>query len=304
MSGSRKVTVIGANGAGTDCARRLAARGDLNVVLVDPEPGLARSRAQDINSACVIAGGEARVQGADSYEASAGSAVCVVAESPASEPGLEHADAVIRCREVVSSATRQLVRSAPDAVLVVISAPQEVGCHCALASSGFPRGRVIGIGGLQVAARARMAIAAELGGSPADVQLTVMGSSGEGGRVLGPASIGGVPVLSLVGEARLRELWNAQVGPQAPQRRDAEPLSAASAAAEIVDACLADSGRLLCCAAFCRGEYGVDSAFVAVPCRLGPEGIEEIVELPLPEADLERLQAAGAAVRAMARAAR
>lgn len=297
------MSVAGANVVGVECTRRLAERG-LEVVLIDPEPGLARSRALDINRALAVAGVDGRASGADHFEAGAGSAVCVIAESPADVPGLEPEDAIRRCREVVSRAAGGLTKRSPDTVLIVISEPQEVGCHCALAISGFPRGRVVGIGAMQAVARVRLAIAEELGCSVADVQLCIVGVAGQGGHRLGPASIAGVPLTAHLEAGKLDELWQANVAPGARRLRDPEPLAAAAAASALVDAIFGDAGGLVSCSAFCRGEYGVDGAFVSVPCRLDGDGIAEIVELELPEDDLEALQAAGAAVRQQAKAAK
>ncbi len=298
------MSIAGANAVGVECTRRLAERG-FEVVLIDPEPGLARSRALDINRALAVSGADARASGAEGFEAGAGSAVCVIAESPADDPGLEPEDAIRRCREIVSRAARGLTERSPDTVLIVISEPQEVGCHCALAISGFPRGRVFGIGAMQAVARVRLAIAEGLGCSVADVALNILGVAGHGGHMLGPASVAGVPLASHLEPGRLKAIWEANIDTGARRDRGPEPLSAAAAATALVDAVLGTSGGgLVSCSAFCRGEYGVDGAFVSVPCRLDRDGIAEVVELELPEADLVALQAAGAAVKAQARAAR
>lgn len=300
-----KVTVVGANEVGVECARRIAARGDVEVALIDPEPGLARARAFDINRALALSDDAPRTRGGDSQDLGAGSAIAVIAESPAEVRGLDAVDALERCRDIVADASVEIATRSPDAVLIVIAEPHELGCHFALASSGFPRGRVIGIGAMQASARLRLAIAEELGFAVADVQLTVLGSSADGaGRVIGPASVCGAPLASMLDARRIDEIWREQTSPPARTERAPEPLSAATAAAQLVGGVVGGQDRLHCCAAFCRGEYGVDSAFVAVPCRLGPGGIAEIVELPLGEEPLARLQAAGEAVRAQAKAGR
>jgi len=292
---------VGAGSVGTSCARRLAERDYADIVLVDPLERLARGKALDINHSAAIANYEPRVTGSGNYEQTAGSDLCVIAAGLARRPGMGRDDLLAGNAEIVESVTERLAERSPDAILIVVTNPLDAMCHVALDASGFTRQRVIGMSGVVDSARLRSMIAAELEVSVRDVTALVVGGHGElMVPLLSFASVAGVPVGERIDAGRLDEIVERarQGGSEVVELTEASPSIAPSAGVvELVDAIVRGQNRLLPCAALCQGEYGIRDVFVGVPCRLGADGITEIVEFELAEDELSALQASADSVR-------
>lgn len=294
-----KVTVVGAGGLGVASAAAIAAQSVADVVLIDAEPGLARADAADIALANLLAGGEAKVVGGASWEAAGGASICVLAGGHAPPPGVDPGETAVSNMRGVMRASRTLATRCPDAILIVAVEPNEPSCHIAMEASEFPRARVVGTGGVAASAALRLAIAAEAGAWEGDVAATVLGARGaDCVPLLELATVAGAPLASVVPYERFEALEREARDADRAEAMAALPLASAAATAAIVESLLTDSHRVLPCAAYCRGEYGIDSTFVAVPCRLGDGGIAEIVELPLAEQRLGALQASATSVKA------
>ena len=302
-----KITVVGAGNVGRNCAQRLAERDYADVVLVDADGGRAAGAALDIAHAGPLLGYEPRVTGTGGYEQAAGSEVVVIAAGSPGRPAMDGGQLLTDNAPVVREVAGRIAERSPDAVVIVVTDPLEPTCHVVYEATAFPRERVVGMGAVVDSARLRAAIARELRISVRGVEALVLGGRGElMVPLLSSATAAGAPVAQLVDDARLAAIVERTRAADAELGRllDPVPASAAAAAgvAAMVDAIVLDQRRVLPCAALCRGEYGIDGVFAGVPVRLGGDGIEEIVEVELSDAERKGLHGAAEAVRALASA--
>jgi malate dehydrogenase len=261
----RKIAVVGSGHLPGVCALLVAERGLADVVLVGGRPEAAR----DVAAAVAVCGAAVSVVASGDWEEAAGSAVVVV-------------DAGAGDLEELGP---QIARHAPDAVVVVAGDGDAEACHALLASTGFPRRRVLGAAGLVTAARLRALVAAELGIEPGDVGGVALGGPGSDAIVVvASLTAGGLPVAALLGAGRLDEL-----GASLREEAAAGPLAHATAVREVVEAVLLDRRRILPCCACCQGEYGLAGEVATVPVRVGAGGISEVMVLDLEDAEAEAL---------------
>jgi malate dehydrogenase len=296
-----KVTVVGAGNVGATCAQVLAARDYADVVLVDIKEGLPQGKALDINQMGAVLGYEPNVVGSNDYEPSTGSAVVVITAGLPRSPGMSRDDLVQTNERIVAEVTEHVLALSPDAILVVVSNPLDAMCHVARNVSGLPRERVLGMAGILDTARLATFVAWETGSSVKDVQTVVLGGHGDQMvSVVSATRVGGVPLRSLVPSDRIDAIIarTAKGGGELVQLLGTSAWYApGAAAAQIVDAIVLDEKRVLPCAVYLEGEYGIDGLYVGVPVRLGSGGVEAIVALELDESEREALQASAAAVR-------
>ncbi len=297
-----KVTVVGAGNVGGTTAQRLAERNYADVVLVDIVEGLPQGKALDILESGPVMGFDSNVTGTNSYEESAGSEIVVITSGSPRKPGMSRDDLLKTNQNIVRSVTEEVVKHAPEAILVVVANPLDAMCHVALEVSGFARERVVGMAGILDTARYRTFIAQELGVSVRDVFALVLGGHGDTMVPLpSMATVGGVAITDLLPQDRVEAIVARTRGGGAEIVQLLQSGSAfyapSAAVVEMVDSILLDQKRLLPCAAYLQGEYGIDDLFVGVPVKLGASGVEEIVELDLEQNELEDLKSSAGAVR-------
>ena len=297
-----KVTVVGAGNVGGTTAQRLAERNYADVVLVDIVEGLPQGKALDILESGPVLGFDSRVVGSNGYEESAGSDVVVITSGSPRKPGMSRDDLLKTNQNIVQSVTREVVKHSPEAILVMVANPLDAMCHVAMEVSGFPRQRVVGMAGILDTARYRTFIAEELQVSVRDVFALVLGGHGDTMVPLpSMATVSGVAITELMPQDRVEAIVNRTRNGGAEivgLLQSGSAFYAPSAAAvEMVDAILLDQKRILPCAAYLQGEYGVEDLFVGVPLKLGASGVEEIVELDLQNDELEELRHSAGAVR-------
>ncbi len=297
-----KVTVVGAGNVGGTTAQRLAERNYADVVLVDIVEGLPQGKALDILESGPVIGFDSMVTGTNGYEESAGSEIVVITSGSPRKPGMSRDDLLKTNQNIVRSVTEEVVKHAPEAILVVVANPLDAMCHVALEVSGFPRERVVGMAGILDTARYRTFIAQELGVSVRDVFALVLGGHGETMVPLpSMATVGGVAITDLLPQDRVEAIVARTRGGGAEIVQLLQSGSAfyapSAAVVEMVDSILLDQKRLLPCAAYLQGEYGIDDLFVGVPVKLGASGVEEVVELDLEQSELEDLKSSAGAVR-------
>jgi malate dehydrogenase len=297
-----KVTVIGAGNVGGTTAQRLAERDYADVVLVDIVEGLPQGKALDILESGPVLGFDAKVVGSNGYEESADSEVVVITSGSPRKPGMSRDDLLKTNQNIVQSVTEEVVKHSPEAILVMVANPLDAMCHVAMEVSGFPRQRVVGMAGILDTARYRTFIAQELQVSVRDVFALVLGGHGDTMVPLpSMATVSGVAITELMPQDRVEAIVNRTRNGGAEivgLLQSGSAFYAPSAAAvEMVDAILLDQKRILPCAAYLQGEYGVEDLFVGVPLKLGASGIEEILELDLQNDELEELRNSAGAVR-------
>ena len=301
MSGRAKVTVVGAGNVGATCAQVLALRDYADVALIDIKEGLPQGKALDINQMGAVLGYEPNVVGSNGYEESAGSAVVVITAGLPRAPGMSRDDLVTTNERIVGEVTAKVLEQSPEAVIVVVSNPLDAMCHVARNVARLPRERVLGMAGILDTARFSTFIAWETGMSVKDVQTLVLGGHGDQMVPLVSATrVGGVPLRALVAEERIQSMIErtAKGGGELVNLLGTSAWYApGAAAAQIVDAIVLDEKRVLPCAAYLEGEYGIDGLYMGVPVKLGAAGIEAIVEVELDEAEQAALAASADAVR-------
>jgi malate dehydrogenase len=300
-----KVTVVGAGNVGATAAQRIAEAGLADVVLVDIVEGLPQGKGLDLAEAAPVVGHDARVLGTNDYADTAGSAIVVVTSGLARQPGMSRDDLLAKNAGIVRSVVEQAVAHSPGAILVIVTNPLDAMCHVAMQASGFPRERVIGMAGVLDSARFRTFIAQELGVSVADTHAFVLGGHGDTMVPLPRYStVAGIPITELMSEERVQALVErtAHGGAEvvALLKTGSAYYAPAAATFEMVEAILLDRKRVLPCATYLQGEYGLDGLFVGVPVVLGAGGMERIIEIDLTDAEAAALQRSAAAVRELA----
>ncbi len=304
MPGKFKVTVVGAGNIGGTTALHLAMRNFADVVLVDIVEGLPQGKALDILESGPIIRFDSNVVGTNSYQETAGSDVVVITSGKPRQPGMSREDLLNENQGIVQSVTEQLVEHSPNCVIVVVANPLDAMCHVALETSGFPRERVVGMAGILDTARYRTFIAQELEVSVRDVFALVLGGHGDNMVPLpSMATVNGVSITELLSQDRVDAIVQRtrQGGGEIVELLGSASAFYAPAAAivEMVDAILLDQKRILPCATYLQGEYGINDLFVGVPIKLGAGGIEEIIQLDLTDDELADLENSANDVRNM-----
>ena len=304
MPGKFKVTVVGAGNIGGTVALHLAMRNLADVVLVDIVEGLPQGKALDILESGPIERFDASVIGTNSYEETEGSDIAVITSGKPRQPGMDRSELLNDNQEIVSSVTEQLVEYSPECIIIVVANPLDAMCHVAIETSGFPRERVIGMAGILDTARYRTFIAQELGVSVRDVFALVLGGHGDTMVPLpSMATVSGVPITQMLSPEKVDEIVQRtrQGGAEIVDLLGSGSAFYAPAAAivEMIDAILLDQKRILPCAAYLQGEYGLNDLFVGVPVKLGAGGVEEVIELDLTDEEREDLEHSADDVRQM-----
>lgn len=298
-----KITVVGAGHVGATAAQRLAeAELARELVLVDIKEGLPQGKALDQWESAPIEGFDTRLTGSQGYEATAGSGIYVVTAGFPRKPGMSRDDLVTKNAAVVSEISEEIARHSPDAVVVMVTNPLDVMAHVAMQVTGFPRERVVGMAGVLDTARFRSFIALELDVSVEDVQALVLGGHGDSMVPLASSvSVGGIPLSELIDEATIEALverTRKAGGEIVGLLKEGSAYYAPSAAVvQMCESIVRDKKRVLPCAAWLEGEYGMEGLFLGVPCKLGRGGVEEVLEVSLTDEESRALEASAADVR-------
>jgi malate dehydrogenase len=298
----RKVTVIGAGNVGATTAQQIIETGLADVVLVDIVEGLPQGKALDLAEAAPVVGYDVRITGTNDYAATAHSKIIVVTSGLARQPGMSRDDLMSRNAGIVASVVKQAAAVSPGAIIIVVTNPLDAMCHVALKASGFPPERVIGMAGVLDSARFRAFIAAELDISVRDIRAFVLGGHGDTMVPLPRFStVGGVPITELMTAERIAQLVdrtrNGGAEVVALLKTGSAYYAPAASVVEMVEAILRDRRRILPCAAYLRGEYGIDGLYVGVPIVLGNGGMEKVIEIALTPEEKAELDRSANAVR-------
>jgi malate dehydrogenase len=281
-----KISVIGAGNVGATAAHWIASKELGDVVLVDIVEGVPQGKALDLAQAGPVEGYDVRLVGTNGYDETAGSDVVIITAGLPRKPGMSRDDLLAKNEAIVSDVTKNVAARSPNAVLILVSNPLDAMCHVALHYSKFPKERVVGMAGVLDTARFRTFLAMELGCSVEDVQAFVLGGHGDDMVPLTRyTSMAGIPVEKLIPADRLSaivERTRKGGGEIVALLKTGSAYYAPSAAAvQMTESILKDKKRVLPCAAYLTGQYGVDGLFVGVPVVLGRSGIEKVVEIEL-----------------------
>jgi len=298
----QKVAIIGAGNVGATCAQRILERGLADVALVDVVEGLAQGKALDLAEAAPLEGHDGRISGSTTYEGIAGSSVVVVTAGLARKPGMSRSDLLEANAKILQSIIPQVVKHAPQAILLIVTNPLDIMTYFAWRLSGFPTHRVLGMAGVLDSARLRYFVAEKLKRSVKEVQALVMGGHGDSMVPL-PAhtTVSGRPVSELLPASEVEQLVQRTRDGGAEVVKLLKSGSAfyapASSVAEMVQAILRDEKRVLPCCVYLKGEYGLKEVFCGVPIRLGARGVEAVVEISLTANEKAALAASAHGVR-------
>jgi malate dehydrogenase len=298
-----KITVVGAGNVGATTAQRLAER-ELarTVVLVDVIEGVPQGKGLDQWESAPIEGFDTRVVGANDYGPAAGSELVVVTAGIARKPGMSRDDLVRTNADIVKQVSQQLKQHCPNAIVVVVSNPLDVMCWVAKEVTGFPRERVIGMAGVLDTARYRAFLAEALDVSVEDIQAMVLGGHGDTMvPLVSYTTVSGIPVRQLLDQATLDKIVdrtrNGGAEIVAFLKTGSAYYAPSAAAAQMVEAIVRDKKRILPCAAWLQGEYGLSGMYCGVPAKLGRRGLEKILEVELTPQERATLQKSAETVK-------
>ena len=299
----RKVTVVGAGHVGATVAMRVAEKELADVVLVDILEGVPAGKALDLMEAAPIEMHDSKITGAtNDYSEAKDSDIVIITAGVPRKPGMSRDDLLSTNMGIVGTVTKEAATVAPNAILIVVSNPLDAMCHVALDVSGFPKNRVMGMAGILDSARFRTFIAMELGVSVENTHAFVLGGHGDTMVPLPRYStVAGIPITELMPpekiEALVQRTRNGGAEIVGLLKTGSAYYAPASAAVEMAEAILKDKKKILPCAAYLEGEYGIKNLFVGVPVKLGAGGVEEIIEITLTDDEKKALQASANAVQ-------
>lgn len=298
-----KITVVGAGNVGATTAQRLAeAELAREVVLVDIKEGLPQGTALDQWESAPVQGFDTRLTGTQGYEETAGSGIYVVTAGFPRKPGMSRSDLVTKNANVVEDISREIRTHSPGAVVIMVTNPLDVMAYVAKEVTGFPRERVVGMAGILDTARFRSFVALELDVSVEDVQALVLGGHGDSMvPLVRTVTVGGVPLTELLDRGTIDELVERTRqggGEIVGLLKEGSAYYAPSAAVvQMCDAIVRDRKRILPCAAWLEGEYGLEDLFIGVPVKLGHGGVEDVLEVDLSDGERQALERSAADVR-------
>ncbi len=303
-----KLTIVGAGAVGAAAAQWAVSRNVAKeIVLIDIVEGMAAGKALDLAQAAPLCGFTGDIIGTNDYQLTANSDVIIITAGLARKPGMSRDDLLEKNVQIITEVAKKAAEQSPDACFIVVTNPIDAMVYTVFKVSGFPKNRVIGMAGVLDSARYRTFIAKELGVAPKDVSALVMGIHGDNMLpLIRLASVGGIPVTQLLSKEKIDAIV------KRTQQAGAEIvglLKTGSAfatpglsAVEMAQAILKDEKRILPCAAYLEGEFGISGVFLGVPVVLGKNGIEKILEFELSSDEQESLNRSVEAVQAQVKA--
>jgi len=302
MATRKKITVVGAGNVGATAAHWLAAKELGDVVLVDIVEGIPQGKALDLAQAAPIEGYDVSLVGANNYDGTENSDVVIITAGLARKPGMSRDDLLKTNGDIVSKVVDEVVRRSPNSILVIVSNPLDAMCQVAFRRSGFPKHRVIGMAGVLDSARMRCFLAEALNVSVENVTAFVLGGHGDTMVPLPRYSTcAGIPITELLSKDQIDAIVKRTAGGGAEivslLKSGSAYYAPSAAAVEMTEAILKDKKKILPCAAYLEGEYGVNGLYVGVPCKLGANGLEQIIEINLTAEERIALQKSASAVQ-------
>ncbi len=298
----KKISIIGAGNVGSTTAHWLASKELGDIVMLDIVEGTPQGKSLDLYEAGPIEGYDVRVEGTNDYADTAKSDVIVVTSGAPRKPGMSREDLIKVNADITRACISQAAPLSPNAVIIMVNNPLDAMTYVASETSGFPKNRVFGQAGVLDSARYRTFLAMEIGVSVEDIQAMLMGGHGDEMVPLPRyTTVAGIPVTEFVAPDRLEEIVTRarKGGGEIVNllKTGSAYYAPAAATAQMVEAVLKDKKRVLPCAAYVNGEYGLSDMYFGVPVVLGAGGVEKIIELPLDETERAQLDKSAAAVR-------
>jgi malate dehydrogenase len=297
-----KVTIVGSGNVGATAAHWIASKELADVVLIDIVEGVPQGKGLDLLEAMPIEKRDSAIIGTNDYADTANSDIVVITAGIPRKPGMSRDDLLNTNHKIMNDVVGKIVQHSPNCTLIIVSNPLDAMAQAAYKMSGFPRERVIGMAGILDSARFRTFIALELNVSVENVTAFVLGGHGDTMVPLPRYStVAGIPITELIAKDRLDAIVQRTRDGGAEIVKHLKTGSAyyapSAAATEMVEAILKDKKKILPCAAYLNGEYGIHGLFVGVPVKLGAKGIEQIIEIKLTAEEKTALDKSAAAVK-------
>lgn len=288
---STRVSIIGAGKVGSTLAQRIAEKNLADVVLLDIVEGWPQGVALDLMQARGVERHDRQIIGTNEYADTANSNIIVITAGVPRKPGINREDLIKINAKIVSEAAQQAIAYSPEAILIVVTNPLDVMTYLALEATGLPKHRVMGMAGILDSSRFQTFIAMELGISIAEVNATVLGSHGD---LMVPlprySTVNGIPISQLMDAGTIARLVDRTRHGGAEivslMKTSSAYFAPASSVCVMIESILLNQSRILPCCVYLQGQYGVQDMFLGVPCRLGYQGVEQVIELAL--SDTER----------------
>jgi malate dehydrogenase len=298
----KKVSIVGAGNVGATAAHWIAAKELADVVLIDVVEGIPQGKALDLQEAMPIEKLDVHVNGSNDYAASAHSDIVVITAGIPRKPGMSRDDLLHTNFKIMSDVVAKVVAQSPESILIIVSNPLDAMAQAAYRQAGFNRERVIGMAGVLDSARFRTFIAQELNVSVDNVNSFVLGGHGDTMvPLIRYSTVAGIPLSELLSQERIDAIVQRTRDGGAEIVKHLKTGSAfyapSAAAVEMVEAILKDKKKILPCAAYLQGEYGIEGYYIGVPCKLGAGGLEQIIEIKLTEEEDAALKKSAAAVK-------
>jgi len=296
-----KVTVVGGGNVGATVAQGIASKELADVVVVDIIEGVPQGKSLDLMETAPVEKYDSILKGSNSYDGTENSDIVVITAGLPRKPGMSRDDLLWKNEEIVSGVTREVVKRSPNSILVVVSNPLDAMCEVARRVSRFPRERVVGMAGVLDSARMRAFIAMELNVSVENTHAFVLGGHGDTMVPLPRYStVAGIPITELIAKDRIDAIVDRTRNGGAEivnLLKTSAWYAPAASTVEMVEAILKDKRKILPCAAFLQGEYGIRGLYVGVPVKLGRNGIEQIIEIKLTNEERAALDKSASAVK-------
>lgn len=298
----KKTTVVGAGFVGATTAQRIADAELSDVVMIDILEGIPQGKGLDMLESCPVSRSDAHVMGTNDYKDTAGSDIVVITAGLPRKPGMSRDDLLMKNYNIMKEVTEKVVQHSPESILIVVSNPLDAMVQTAFRVSGFPKNRVLGMAGVLDSARMRTFIAMELKVSVENVHAFVLGGHGDDMVPLPRYStVAGVPMTEFMAQETIEKIVQRTRkggGEIVNLLKEGSAYYAPSAAiVEMVEAILKDKKKILPCAAYLEGEYGIQGLYMGVPVKLGAEGVEQIIEIHLTPEEHAALQKSAASVQ-------
>ena len=281
-----KIAVIGSGFVGATLAQRIAERDLGDVVLVDIVDGIPQGKALDMYESAVLEQFSSNVTGTTTYDDIEGADVVVVTAGLARKPGMTREDLLLKNAQIISGVCKEIASKAPDSIIIMVTNPLDIMAQLALTVTRFPKERVIGMAGALDSARMCSFIAMELDVSPVDINAMVLGGHGDSMVPLPRyTTVSGIPITELM-DADTIEKINDRTRKGGAEivkllKTGSAYYAPSAGAAQMVEAILKDSKRIIPSSVMLNGQYGLNDVFVGVPVKLGRKGVLDIIDLTL-----------------------
>jgi len=298
----KKVTVAGAGNVGATVAQYVAGKGIADVVLVDVVEGLPQGKALDLYEATPLLGCDCKIEGSNDYHKTAGSDIVVITAGIARKPGMSRDDLLKTNAQIVQGVARETLKHSPEAIFIVVTNPLDVMTYLTWQTTKLPTHKIIGMAGVLDSARFQTFIAMELGVSVEDIKAMVLGGHGD---LMVPfprfSTVCGIPITELLPPERIESLC------QRTRDGGAEIVSLlksgsafyapGASVAMMVDSVLKNKNRLLPCAVYAEGQYGISGIYIGLPAIISQEGLKRIIELKLTSQEQALLEKSATSIK-------